>query len=394
MTSKTQAKSTRPAHDFCQISTLALIASASALVSPLVMAEAAPTESKISFKSLSYDDYQADADRIKVDAKAVEFLVPFAGEWSITGNFVHDDISGASPKYFASGITPMVDERHAYSASVTRYFRQDSFTAGTSYSTEHDYLSRNYSLQNAWSTADQNTTYTVGASYSTDQILPHSVFLNQRKEKRTLDVVAGLTQVLSQNDLAQITLHHSDGRGYFADQYKLYDVRPDTRREDSLLLRWNHYFGSNDSTLHASYRYYQDSYDITAHTFELEYVYNLPGNWQLTPVLRYYSQTKANFYLDPVANDPYADDSTVGAPVSVIYNDFIAGTPASLDQRLSAFGALTYGIKVSKTFAKNWSVDAKFEQYHQRQSWALGTGSPGIPDFYARSLLFGISHSF
>jgi len=65
-----------------------------------------------------------------------------------------------------------------------------------------------------------------------------------------------------------------------------------------------------------------------------------------------------------------------------------------MDQRLSAFGALTYGIKVEKTFARNWSVDAKFEQYQQKGSWALGGGSPGLADFSARSLLFGVSHSF
>ncbi len=391
---KTKALRTQSAQELYHLSTLALLASASALVSSQVMAEAAPTTSKISLKTLSYQDYQPDADRIAVDAKAIEVLVPIAGEWSVSGNAVHDAISGASPKYHNSGLTPMVDTRNAYSAALTRYFSQDSITVGMSYSKEHDYLSRNYSLQNALSTADQNTTLTLGVSYSTDEIMPNSIFLRERKAKRTLDLVAGLTQVMSQADLAQVTLHHSEGRGYFSDQYKLYDLRPDQRRTDSLLLRWNHFFSGNDSTLHASYRYYQDSFDIKAHTFEFEYVYNLGNNWQLMPVLRYYSQSKANFYFDPVANDPYADADTVGAPISVVYNRYIDGLPASMDQRLSAFGAFTYGIKLQKSFAKNWSVDAKFEQYKQKGAWALGTGSPGLADFSARSLLFGVSHSF
>ncbi|MEI7949853.1 MAG: DUF3570 domain-containing protein [Gammaproteobacteria bacterium] len=390
----TNAKAMRPAPAHYHLSTLALLASASALVSSQVMAEAAPTATKISLKTLSYQDYQPDADRIAVDAKAVEFVVPLSEEWSLTGNVVHDAISGASPKYHTSGLTEIIDTRNAYTASVSRYFRRDTVTAGYSYSKEHDYLSRNYSLQNSWSTDNQNTTLVFGGSYSADEILPNSIFLRSIKDKRTLDLVAGLTQVMTQTDLAQITLRHSQGRGYFSDQYKLYDLRPDERRADSLLLRWNHFFSANDSTLHASYRYYQDSFDIKAHTFEFEYVYNLGHNWQLTPVLRYYSQTRSSFYFDPVANDPYADADTAGAPISVVYNRYLDGLPASMDQRLSAFGALTYGIKVEKTFARNWSVDAKFEQYQQKGSWALGGGSPGLADFSARSLLFGVSHSF
>jgi len=392
--SKPACSHTLPKRDLCQLSTLALIASASALVAPHVLAEAAPTTNKISIKTLSYQDYQPGIDRIDVDAKAIDFLMPIKGEWSIAGNVVHDAISGASPKYHTSGITPMVDTRNAYTASVTRYFSQDSFTAGMSYSKEHDYLSRNYSLQNSLSTADQNTTLITGVSYSADEIMPNSIFLRELKHKRSLDLVIGLTQVVSQTDLAQVTLRHSSGRGYFADQYKLYDLRPDERRADTLLLRWNHYFTGNDSTLHASYRYYQDNFGIKAHTLEFEYVYNLPDNWQLSPVLRYYTQTRADFYFDPVANDPYADADTVGAPISVVYNRYLDGVPASMDQRLSAFGALTYGIKLQKTFAKTWTVDAKFEQYDQKGIWALGPGSPGLADFYARSLLFGISHSF
>lgn len=365
-----------------------------AALSSQLQAAAAPDTAEISLKALSYQDYQPGIDRIKVDAKAISFVTPVAGQWSLSGTFVNDAISGASPKYHTSGITPMVDNRKGYTAGVTRYFSQDSVTAGYSYSTEHDYISRNYSLQNALSTQDQNTTLTVGTSYSDDEILPNSIFLDSRKNKKTLELVAGLTQVITQNDLAQITLRHSRGRGYFADQYKLYDSRPDSRDSNSVVARWNHYFPDSSNALHASYRFYQDSYGIKAHTLELEYVYNLPHKWQLSPVLRYYNQTAANFYYGPVANDPYADADTVGAPISVVYNNYIAGLPASMDQRLSAFGAFTWGMKVEKQFSEHWSADLKFEQYAQKQGFALGTGSPGLAGFYARSIQLGMDYRF
>ena len=221
--------------------------------------------------------------------------------------------------------------------------------------------------------------------------MPNSIFL---RDKRTLDLVAGVTQVVTQTDIAQLTWRHSQGLGYFSDQYKLYDARPDTRDSDSVLMRWNHYFTGSKNTLHASYRYYQDTYDIQAHTFELDYVFNLPSQWQVSPLLRYYSQSKADFYFDPVANDPFADADTAGAPISVVYNRYIDGLPASMDQRLSAFGALTWGLKVEKTFSENWSADFKYEQFAQKEGYTLGSGSPGLINFYARSIQFGVSHSF
>jgi hypothetical protein len=357
-------------------------------------AASAPEAATISVKSLSYQDYQDSADRIDIDARAVQLVVPIAGSWSISGTAVHDTISGASPRYHSSSLIDITDSRNAYSAALTRYFHQDQITAGYSYSKEQDYLSRNYSLQNAWSTDNQNTTLTAGASYSADEIIPNSIFLRSAQDKKVLEMVVGFTQVLSQNDLAQVTLRHSRGRGYFSDQYKLYDARPNVRDANSLVARWNHHFDALDSTLHSSYRYYHDNYGIDSHTFEFEYVMNLPNDWQLTPVLRYYSQTAADFYFDPVLNDPFADADTVGAPISVVYNRYVDGLPASMDQRLAAFGGLTWGLKADKAISRHLTLDAKFEQYSQKSNWALGSGSPDIPAFYARSLQFGVSYKF
>ena len=54
----------------------------------------------------------------------------------------------------------------------------------------------------------------------------------------------------------------------------------------------------------------------------------------------------------------------------------------------------TWGIKVDKAISRNLSIGMKFEQYHQKSGWALEGGSPGIEDFYARSLQFGASYKF
>ena len=378
-----------------QSSLVAALASGAALIaSHQAAAEAAPENAQISLKTLSYQDYQGSGDRIDIDAESLQVLVPIAGQWSINATAVHDAISGASPRYHSSALTDITDKRDAYSATVTRYFTQGTAALGGSYSKERDYISRNISAQGSYATPSQNTSFIFGLGYTRDDIQPNSIFLDHTEHKKVVDLALGITQVVTQNDIAQINYRHTRGTGYFSDQYKLYDSRPDTRNSDSLLLRWNHHFAGNADTLRTAYRYYRDSNDIKAHTLEFEYDMSLGDAWRVTPLLRYYSQSAANFYFDPVANDPWADADTVGAPISVVYPLYAEGGYASMDQRLSAFGALTYGLKISRQFGESWIADVKFERYEQKGSWALGSGSKGLDSFGARSLQFGLRHSF
>ena len=97
--------------------------------------------------------------------------------------------------------------------------------------------------------------------------------------------------------------------------------------------------------------------------------------------MRVYSQGAASFY---VASD---DSSYPFAPSST--------SNYSEDQRVSAFGAHTYGLKVAKRIDQDWTADVKLEQYEQRAEWRLsGSGTPGMLPFSARSLQLGISRQF
>jgi hypothetical protein len=62
---------------------------------------------------------------------------------------------------------------------------------------------------------------------------------------------------------------------------------------------------------------------------------------------------------------------------------------------LSAFGAEAIGLKITKILDKNWFVDLKIEEYTQKGSWyVFGKGSPGLAEFRARTMQFGISRRF
>jgi hypothetical protein len=300
---------------------------------------------------------------------------------------VKDDVSGASPRYHTavSGASHMDDDRKAGDVALTRYLDRGSVTVGAAYSTEHDYVSRALSLQGSYESEDRNRTWTAGIGHSDDKIDPvNQIVTNERK--RTTNFLLGVTQVLTANDVAQLTLGYDNGSGYFSDPYKAFDNRPRTRYETTLLARWNHHVAATDGTTRLTYRYYRDSFGVRGHTLGAEYVQPLKDGWTLTPEVRLYTQSAASFYYDPVY------DSKLGAPFPPGYN----GTGyMSADQRLSGFGAVTLGLKASKQIDKLWSVDAKVSAYQQRGSWRLfHQGSPGLDALRAQTIQIAVNRQW
>lgn len=367
-------------------STLGLSLMAAALALPALhsaRADTAPERAVLSYKLLDYLDSQPGKERVHVRAPAFNVLAPVGGDWSVGATLISDAISGASPAHHTSALKNFSDRRNAGTLDVTRYFGLGSVALGANVSNEADYVSRGLSLQGSRSSEDKNSTWTAGIAVNTDSINPTNLAVVDER-KRVLDVLVGLTQVLSKQDIVQINLGHSRGRGYFSDPYKVFDKRPRERDHNTLSLRWNHHVEASETTLRMSYRLYDDSFGIQAHTLGFEVAQPLRGGWTITPLLRLYSQNAARFYVDAgPANSPFAPNPPAGA---VYFSE---------DQRVSAFGGRTWGLKIAKQLGPNWLVDFKYEKYGQRASWRLfGGGSPGLASFDARTVQLGASYAF
>jgi len=361
---------------------------AAALALPgVVAAENAPTEGLIAFKYLWYHDQQPGLSRITVNSPSVYTLLPVGESWSVEGTVVVDSISGATPRYHTaiSGASDMNDTRAAGEFKLTRYFRRAAVGFGLAYSGEHDYKSTAASLDVRLASDDNNTTIALGTAFTADRI-DSSDGTVTGETRQVNDFVVGLTQVLSPTDIAKFNLTYSHGRGYFSDPYKLVDVRPRLRNQTAVLTEWNHSFAS-ESTLRSSYRYYSDSFGVKAHTLGFEFAQGVGSGWTLTPALRYYTQSAADFYFgptyDPVLGPPFPPGYLTNPPVY-----------SSADQRLSAFGAVTVGMRVDKRFGA-WNVDFRYDYYQQRGDWRLGGGgSTGLDPFSAHYVQLGIAKSF
>jgi len=323
-------------------------------------------------------------DRIVVTSPSVYALVPLGRQWSAEGSLTVDEISGASPSYYtdSSSFTHFHDRRTGGDARLTRYFERAAVSLGAASSKESDYTSNAISASARFATPSQNTTLDFGVGLTHDVNNPHNQVVHDA-HKDTNEYEVGLTQALSPLDLVQVTYTRSLENGYLNDPYKSYDNRPDRRAANIVQTRWNHWLGG--TALKLGYRYYGDTFGIRSHTFDVAWAVPTgdDGRSTFTPSLRYYTQDAARFYVNP---DPTSARFPAPADQSGFY---------SLDQRLSAYGAISVGVKYDWAIDSKWAMDAKLDLYRQQSGFrVLGQGSPGLSPLTAVIWQIGIKRAF
>ena len=367
----------------------AIIAAALALPGVLAHADSAPEHGVVAMKYLKYNDRQPGLDRISVNAPSIYVLAPLSPQWAVDGFLVSDSVSGATPRYHTaiSGATPrMSDHRVAGNVQVTRYFDRSNYAVGLARSSENDYVSTAGSFNASFSSDDNNRSVFFGLGYAGDQI-SSSNDATLQETRRTAELLVGVTQAWTANDLIQLNLTLNRGRGYFSDPYKEPDNRPRERNQTIMLARWNHFVADYGASVRSGYRYYHDSFGINAHTLTTEWVQPV-GQFTITPSLRLYTQSAASFYFDPVY------DPDVGAPYPPGY---FTNPPKyiSADQRLAAFGAVSVGMELAYQIDRNWLIDLKAVYYEQRTGWRVGgNGSTGLDPFSATWVQLGLETRF
>ena len=341
-----------------------------------------PDRAEFSLKWLNYLDGQTGAERVRVYATSVMLQAPVGSDFILGASAITDAISGASPAYHNSALVKFKDERNAGDLELTWVGSGLSASTGMNYSKESDYEARGASAKlSAWS-EDKNTTWSLGFAVNNDTVNPVNGVV-ENVDKQVKAWLVSWTQVWSRSDLLQVNLGQSKSRGYLSDPYKVYDQRPSTRVLNTVAVRWNHHFVSHGSTLRAGFRWGDDDWGIRSQALSAEWV--LPGPFQITvtPSVRAYLQSQADFYVDagpadlPFPPNPPSDWAFF-----------------SEDTRVSAFGALTLALKLSRPITPSLSADIKFERYEQRSHWKPGGGSPGLKDFYARMMHVGFSYRY
>jgi hypothetical protein len=350
------------------------------------------TEIGVRYGKYEEDDTQAGktfggkkSQRYEIDIAQFHLLAPVSDNWSVALDVQWEDMSGASPWFVGLGVDgdpkvimsgASIDDTRTEVSVTTRYY-YDRGNVGVNYahSDEDDYESDSIGLDVAFNSTDKLTTYSAAISASSDDIEPTqgttpTNTLDDNKDMRSAWI--GVNRIISKRAIVRFGISYTYRDGFLTDPYKLNDLRPDERKEWAVSGGYRQYFMAADAALHVDYRYFDDDWGINSHTLDLGWHQNLGEHTQVIPFLRYYSQDEAKFFDNIVDFNKryYADD-----------------------YRLSAFGAISTGLRVRHT-AGNWRVNLAGERYTTSEDWGLYSGdeSPGLVKSWRYSI--GLDYIF
>lgn len=290
--------------------------------------------------------------------------------------------------------------------------RQWAYGTGAYLSSEYDYLSlgANGSLSRYFN--QKNTTLSMGLALAADTISPvggapeglsimsASTNTNNKDDdddegdegsgesKNVVDLMVGVTQVLSRKAIMQFNYGISSSSGYNTDPYKilsviddsaganyggnyqlngsnvyLYEKRPDSRVKQSLYWQTKYQFDNRD-ILDFSYRYMFDDWGVTSNTVDLKYRFRFEKQY-FEPQFRWYKQTKADFYHRYLTSTNYQ---------TLDY--------ASADYRLGDLTTITMGFRYGYQFDDNTEFYTRFSVYRQTNTGDEGFGELTSQELY------------
>ena len=240
------------------------------------------------------------------------------------------------------------DQRVALNAELSRRFGDYVLTGGLAASNESDYNSLAASLKLDREFNNKNTIVSLGVAGTHD--LVKNVSLTRWDDKDTVEIIAGFSQVLDPRTLFSLNYSFATQSGYLDDPYKLAQVgtdiiaehRPSWRDKHAIYATLSHFFDCLNGSIEGGYRFYTDSFGIDAHTYELTWNQKIGRQFIISPNIRYYEQSAADFYGVQFVTKP----------------EFY-----SADYRLSKLSALSYGITVTWKPKDKFAVDAGYERY-------------------------------
>jgi hypothetical protein len=373
--------------------------STSALALPgIAQADAPPTESTLSYKISNYQEGDltraqvpfGELGRYDIDVHQFQYVSPLGRDFALFIDANHEDMSGASPWFSTanaagepvinmSGASGISDARSELSIGTRYYSQNGNFGGAVGYSEENDYRATYFKLSGSRNFNNDLTTVTLGFSHSADDIFPTDAELFNRirnENKRAISAAVSLSQVINRVTTFQTALSITEQSGFLSDPYKLQDARPDNKTQIALSNSLRYFFIEADGALQANYRYYHDDFGISSHTLDLSWFQNINRTFKISPMLRYYSQSAADFYTN-------IDDFT--KPLK---------EPQSSDYRLSAFGAFSGGINLIADFG-DWTATLTAERYVANEKYsvyAVNQPSPALVQFLRLSM--GVDYSF
>ncbi len=282
---------------------------------------------------------------------------------------------------------PFNDKRFSFDVGLNKAINETGTRAniGFSFSKENDYKHLGLSTGLSKEINNKNTTLAIGLAYSADTIdpiggtpRPLSPIGTRKtlssKSKKSIDMILGVTQILSKNTITQFNYGYGKQTGYLSDAYKrisvidnngnivnnIHEARPETRAGHNFFAAIKHSL-NNGNVITETTRLHADEWGTNSFTSELKYRMALADKSSIEPYVRFYYQSAADFYTPQLSNEKALPSY------------------ASSDYRLSKFSSYTLGATYRlKTSSKNeWNLTG---EYYQQVPGGLNFGEDDDDD--------------
>lgn len=353
-----------------------------------------------------YQYYDEQDGRVDVQSHYLDYEHSFV-DWTLGLRLAVDSLSGETPLGTHTPGNPddwefqnIEDERYVTVVTLEKEIDDHILTFEYARSEESDYLSNAVALK--WKTQlnENNTTITAGVATAFDKVRAVGFLFND-ENKDSLDLSFGVSQLLSTRTILDLTLSYGHSTGYLADPYRgisqtvpltadpdgptthfvAGENRPGSQNRWIAKLAARHYFPTPKAALSGSYRFFANSESLIGHTFELKWIQQVTEEFSVTPYFRYYQQTAAEYYLPTLDGTNFLGFQKTQGEAPFF----------SPDYRLSAFDAITYGLKFTYEASQNLSLDLQLERYEM--SGRL-TETPGIFFPSANVISIGANYTF
>ncbi len=240
-----------------------------------------------------------------------------------------------------------------------------------SFSNESDYRSYAFALNYSYEFNDKNTTVSLGWSHAYDRVLTNAfTFLTHSTFKNSDNFIIGGTQLLGPTTVVGANATIGYAHGYLTDPYRAVvfnessldpdnrvvlagEKRPSNRTSEAVLLSLTQAIKPLDASIEGTYRFYHDSYGIFANTVGVAWFQKIGRAVVLSPSVRYYHQTAADFYGIQFPGDPTNDPDR-------------APHYYSADYRLSRLQTITLGLDAIVKLREHLDLHLGYQRYWMR----------------------------
>lgn len=254
--------------------------------------------------------HRYDGGGVTIDGPSILIRKGDDKSFSVSGNYYVDNISSASIDVVTQG--SKYDEKRTQYSGTLDYLHADTImSAGYTDSDEDDYKAKTATFNISQSMFGDLTTVALGYSRGWDDVFRNGdPDFKDSADRESYRV--SLTQVLTKDAISSINYEAVTDEGFLNNPYRSVryvddtvplgysfqpEVYPRTRTSNAASVNLL-YFLPYRASVKAGYRYFNDDWDITAHTFELGYTHPLGKRWTLEAGYRFYTQDSADFYSD------------------------------------------------------------------------------------------------